>query len=678
MQRIILDEFAPKSVVINGEGQITCASGGMEKFLGIGEGLFQNNVIKLARSGLRVGIRTALSEAIESRRTVKNDNLAIKTEKGVNRVRLTVQPMPQLGEGSGLYLLVFEDLGPLVDREETGVGRSDDEANALIEHLEHELQTTRDDLERTIQDIEAANQELKSSNEELLSMNEELQSANEELETSREEIQSGNDALVRANTDLENLLASTQVATIFLDEQLNIQRFTPAVTDIYNLIPGDIGRPLFHITHRAITMPPLPVGDAQLANSVEQEIETEDGKWYIRRVLPYRNSEGRPQGLVLTFVDVTDLKCAEASLRDRESRLALALDAGGMGTWQWDLQTDAVRWGDRMASLFEREPGEIPLTAQAFFDRVHPDDLSPLRETLHQAIEGDGNYNAEFRIILPDRSIRWLAGRGRVVRDASGRPLRMHGVNFDITKRKRVEESLRQSESQFRALAESIPQLAWMAEPDGHIFWYNKRWFEYTGTTLESVQGWGWQSVLDPDVLPAVMERWRASIEHGTAFEMVYPLRSSDGRFRAFLTRVLPVKDEHGAVVRWFGTSTDIEAQKQAEDDLKRANRHKDEFLAMLAHELRNPLSPIRNAVHLLKFASPNDPTLVGARDDRPPGDPPRAAGRRPPGCQPDHPGQDRSPARTRGPGRHRRIGRRKRTAPHRLASAPPGSFPAS
>ena len=444
MQRIVLDEFAPRSVVINGEGQITCASGGMEKFLGIGEGLFQNNVIKLARSGLRVGIRTALGEAIESRRTVKNDNLAIKTEKGVNRVRLTVQPMPQLGEGSGLYLVVFEDLGPLVDREEAGVSQSDDEADALIEHLEHDLQTTRDDLERTIQDIEAANQELKSSNEELLSMNEELQSANEELETSREEIQSGNDALVRSNTDLENLLASTQVATIFLDEQFNIQRFTPAVTDIYNLIPGDIGRPLFHITHRALGMPPLPGGDAQLAGSVEQEIETENGKWYIRRVLPYHNSEGRPQGLVLTFVDVTDLKTAEASLRQQGSAgLPCALDAGGMGTWQWDVQTDAVHWDERMFTLLEFGLGEMPSSAQSFFDRVHPDDLSQLREALRQAIEGDGSYNAEFRIVLPDRSIRWLAGKGRVLRDASGRPLRMHGVNFDITLRKRVEESLR-------------------------------------------------------------------------------------------------------------------------------------------------------------------------------------------------------------------------------------------
>jgi two-component system CheB/CheR fusion protein len=615
MQRIVLDEFAPKSVVINGEAQIVCASGGMERFLGIGEGRFKNNVIKLARSGLRVGIRTSLSEAIESRRTVKNDNLAIQTEKGVNRVRLTVQPMPHLGEESGLYLLVFEDLGPLVDRDEHCSGRSDDDAHALIEHLEHELQTTRDDLERTIQEIEAANQELKSSNEELLSMNEELQSANEELETSREETQAGNDALVRANTDLENLLASTQVATIFLDEQLNIQRFTPAVADIYNLIPGDIGRPLFHITHRVISMPPLPGGGSQVAGSLEQEIETEDGKWYIRRVLPYRNFEGRPQGLVVTFVDVTDLKRAQASLHDREERLALALEAGGMGTWEWDVKTDAVRWSDRMFSLLDLEQGEKIASASTFFDRIHPDDIGPLRESLRQAIEADGDYNAEFRVVLRDRSIRWLAGRGRVMRDAVRGSPRMRGVNFDITNRKRDEESLQQSESQFRALAESIPQLAWMGEPGGHIFWYNKRWYEYTGTTLDSMKESGWQSVHDPEVLPRVLEQWTASLEQSTSFEMVFPIKGRDGRSRAFLTRILPVKDERGAVVRWFGTSTDIEAQKQAEEDLKRANRHKDEFLAMLAHELRNPLSPIRNAVRLLKFASPNDPTMAGARD---------------------------------------------------------------
>ncbi len=615
MQRILLDEFAPKSVVVNGDGQIACASAGMERYLTIGDGLFQNNIIRLARSTLRVGIRSALSEAIESRRTVTKDDLADKTEKGLNRIRLTVQPMPQFGEGSGLYMLVFEDLGPLADRHEGGNFRSDDDANALIEQLEHELQTTRNDLERTIQDIEAANEELKSSNEELLSMNEELQSANEELETSREEVQSINEALMRSNNDLENLLASTQVATIFLDEQRNIQRFTPAVTQIYNLIPGDIGRPLHHITHRASYMPPLPEPGRPFEKCEEVEIQTESGAWYVRRILPYRTAERTQQGLVVTFVDVTDLKRVAATLQDRESRLSLALDAGGMGTWEWNLASNAVRCSDRTLALCSLDPGQATLTAERFFRQMHPDDLVTVRESVRKAIEGEGTYNIEFRVLPAGEPPRWLAARGRVRCGADGQPVSIHGVVFDITPRKNAEESIRQSESQFRALAETISQLAWMADPDGSIFWYNRRWFEYTGTTLETMQGWGWQSVHDPDVLPMVMEKWKACIEQGSSFEMVFPLRGADGRFRSFITRSEPVKDAHGAVVRWFGTCTDIEEQKQAEEELKRANRHKDEFLAMLAHELRNPLSPIRNAVHLLKFASPDDPKLVGARD---------------------------------------------------------------
>jgi two-component system CheB/CheR fusion protein len=615
MQRIVLDEFAPKSLVVNGEGQIICTSSGIENFLGISEGIFQNNVIKLARRGLRVGLRSAFREAIEKRRTVQTDSLAIATEQGTRRVRLTVQPMPQLGEESGLYLLVFEDLGPPEGAEAGAAGRSDDRVNDLIEHLEHELRTTREDLERTIQDLEVANEELKSSNEELLSMNEELQSANEEIETSREEVQSSNDALGRTNSDLENLLTSTRIATIFLDERLNIQRFTPAVAEIYNLIPSDTGRPLSHITHRAKAMPPIPMAGLQADQAVEDEVETEDGRWYIRRTLPYRNTEGHPQGLVITFVDVTPLKAAEASIRDREIRLDLALEAGGMGTWEWDVQTGAVFWGKRMRRLLDVDPDEPVETAENFFDRVHPEDLARVRGAIQQALSGQTDYNCEFRIIRRDGTYRWVAGLGRVSRDDDGQPLRMHGVNFDITERKLAEDQVRQSEAHFRVVAESLPQLVWMAHPDGYRYWYNSRWYEYTGATLESTQGWGWQSVHDPELLPEILKRWRASFEHGEPFEMVVRLRGADGRYRSFLCRGVPLRDEKGAVVRWICTYTDIETQKQIEDELRLASRQKDEFLAMLAHELRNPLSPIRNAVHLLKIAGDDETIMAEARD---------------------------------------------------------------
>jgi PAS domain S-box-containing protein len=130
----------------------------------------------------------------------------------------------------------------------------------------------------------------------------------------------------------------------------------------------------------------------------------------------------------------------------------------------------------------------------------------------------------------------------------------------------RAEQAIRERDEQFRLLADTIPQLAWMARPDGHVFWYNRRWYEYTGTAPEQVEGWGWQRAHDPAVLPAVLERWRASLAGGEPFDMVIPLRGADGVVRPFLTRVNPLRDEAGAIRRWVGTHTDISEQKQAED----------------------------------------------------------------------------------------------------------------
>jgi two-component system CheB/CheR fusion protein len=329
MQRILLDEFAPKSVIVTEEGQILSASGAMERYLTVTEGTFQNNVVRLARPGLRVGLRSALSEAIKARRKVVHDKVSVQVESGVQRVRLTVQPMPRLGEEAELFLVVFQELGALLPREDSADDAISANADSLIEQLDRELSSTREDLEKTIQELEAANEELKSSNEELLSMNEELQSANEELETSKEEVQSTNEALGRAHANLSNLLTSTTIATIFLDDSLRIQSFTPAVAKIYNVLPSDVGRPLSHITHRCSQMPPLP-GPAELrtvAAPREDDVLTEDGSWYLRRSHPYQTHEGKAEGMVVTFIDVTKLKSAEAASRRHERQLQLITDS---------------------------------------------------------------------------------------------------------------------------------------------------------------------------------------------------------------------------------------------------------------------------------------------------------------------------------------------------------------
>jgi PAS domain S-box-containing protein len=169
----------------------------------------------------------------------------------------------------------------------------------------------------------------------------------------------------------------------------------------------------------------------------------------------------------------------------------------------------------------------------------------------------------------------------------------------EVEERKQAEETLRQSEERFRTMANALPQLAWIAKSDGYIFWYNQRWYDYTGTTPEEMEGWGWQSVHDPEVLPQVLEQWKGSIATGMPFDMVFPLRGSDGQFRPFLTRVMPLKDASGKVIQWFGTNTDITERKQAEDEIKKsldAVRRSEEQLQVLMQNVGSAVALIDEA----------------------------------------------------------------------------------
>ncbi len=165
------------------------------------------------------------------------------------------------------------------------------------------------------------------------------------------------------------------------------------------------------------------------------------------------------------------------------------------------------------------------------------------------------------------------------------------------------DSDLLESERQFRTLADSIPQLAWMAEPSGDLFWYNHRWYEFTGTTPEEMAGWGWQSVHDPEKLPEVVIKWRNSLATGEPFEMIFPLRGADGAYRQFLTLAMPVRDAQNRIVRWFGTNTDITEQQRSQEALRQTEKlaATGRLAASIAHEINNPLEAVTNLVYLAR-----------------------------------------------------------------------------
>ena len=256
-------------------------------------------------------------------------------------------------------------------------------------------------------------------------------------------------------------------------------------------------------------------------------------------------------------------------LHFKESRLQFALAAGRMGTWEWDLKSDLIGIDHAVQTLIGVSSDTGVITASEFMSLVHQEDVASLNAAMSSAIRDQGFYDHEFRLVLPSGECRWLGGRGEVIRDNDGAATKLCGVNYDVTDRKLTEVALRENQKRFQTIADNIAQFAWMTDEHGSIEWYNKRWFEYTGTTLDEMQGWGWRTVHHPDHVDRVVQRFSQCILEGADWEDTFPLRRHDGEYRWFLSRAKAIHDANGRVVRWFGTNTDVTEHLEIERMLR-------------------------------------------------------------------------------------------------------------
>ncbi len=467
-EKVFLDKYAPTFAVIDEKQRLVYVRGRTGKYLEIGSGKPTLSILEMAREGLRTDLAAAIFRASSEKKEVVHEGVRIKFNGGMHAVNLTVAPLAERGIPAGLFMVVFQETGPVAT---AGKSKAGPGGQKRVNDLEEELKLTRDSLEATIEELGATNEELKSANEELQSNNEELQSTNEELDTSREELQSlneelltlnaelqaKNELLATANGDLRNFLNRTDIAVLFLDEDLKIRRYTPASTEVLSLREIDVGRPLVEIASM-LNYSDLTDDAREVLRTLaftEKEVQRQDGRWYKMRILPYLTVQNAVSGVVVSFMDINEQKVAVERLAQQMSKseeslgeLQAVLDNAPFAIWTSHTADCREITGNRFASDLLGVPQGSNISASAPRGKsaisyrtmrsgveVGPDEL-PMQVA---AATGKVVRSEELEIISGDGRLIYILMGAVPLFGKGGRVRGVVGIASDVTERKRAE-----------------------------------------------------------------------------------------------------------------------------------------------------------------------------------------------------------------------------------------------
>lgn len=639
VEKLLMERYSPPCVVVNERYQVVHVSTRRTGlYLELPPGEPNRDILRMAREELRPILRAAIHKAFSEQKQAVFRGVRLGVNGDEAAVNVLAEPVPLPHAHGRLAMVVFEPCpstplqatgSPAVAEAATGEESSE---GVLIRQLEEQLRISHEQLQATIEQLEtaneglmSANEELTSTNEEYQSTNEELQSANEELETSREELQSLNEELVTvngelqekveelnsANSDMENLLTSSQIATVFLDRRLRIKRFTPAMAEILNLIQTDIGRPFRHMAGK-IEWTELSRDAAAVLKEerpVEREISLQgDGRCFIMRVLPYRNGAGAVDGIVVTFVDFTERKQAGERLRRAKEEWERTFNSVPDLIAILDDRHRIVRVNRAMAERVGLSPGDC--VGVPCYEAIHGTSAPPSCCPHCMTLADGREHAAEVHEIR-------LGGDFFVsttpLKGPDGKMLGAVHVARDITERKLSEEVLRQSEERWQFAIEGSSDGVWDRNVrTGEVF-FSRQWKEMLGfgedeigTALDE-----WSDRIHPDDLPRVMDELNRHLRGETGqYSAEYRMQCKDGSYKYILARGKVIsRTEDGEPIRFVGTHSDVTERKSLEAQLYQAQKMEavGQLAGGVAHDFNNILTAILGYAHLILMQTGQD-----------------------------------------------------------------------
>ncbi len=455
VEKIVLDEYAPAIVLVNEKFDVVYSQGPTDRYLSYPKGEPSSNILKIIQDPLRHRLPTAIDKAILGGESSVLRGLRLKLEGRGRMVDVTVRSLRMPSDTRKLVLLVFNDR-PYTEKHRAK--KSGEEIDSCNAEIERELQATRESLQATIEGQDAANEELKSTNEELQSTNEELQSMNEEMETAKEELQSTNEELVTVNSefqakidelsdlnnDINNLLASTEIGTIFLNANLGIKRFTSSMTKLFSLIPTDMGRPFRDLATK-ISYPDL-YDDAQAVldtlQAKETEVAAEDGRWFLMRILPYRTKENIIDGVVITFSDITDRRRAMEQSIAAKKFAERIVETVRVPLLVLDQELNVISANAEFCRKFKTT--RVETQNRRIYDLGNGQwDIPGLRELLEQIVPNNKFVNDfEVEHHFPEIGYKKMLLNARLIQDEGERPGSILVSIEDVTVRAEMEKEL--------------------------------------------------------------------------------------------------------------------------------------------------------------------------------------------------------------------------------------------